>query len=283
VRFPVTLTGSRALAGTLGADVAHAQDAAGVRLGDALAAFGGDPAGLAGCARDPAELLGYVEAHIEQGPVLEAAELPVGVVTAIAGAIRLEVVVEGEAGHAGTVPMGRRRDALAGAAEMILAVERLIARTPEAVGTVGRIEVQPGAPNVIPGEARLTVDLRAPGAAGPEPLRAMIETALEGIAAARGLAITITMRHRAAGCKMDGDLSDRLAAAIAAAGLPVTWLPSGAGHDAMAMAAVTPVAMLFVRCRRGLSHHPDEHVAEADLGVAAEILARFLLALPKRP
>jgi allantoate deiminase len=280
VRFAGTLRGSRAIAGRLtGRDLAEV-DGDGVSVAAALAAFGSDPGAWPSAARAPGEVEAYLELHIEQGPVLEAEGLPVGVVTAIAAALRAGITIEGEAGHAGTVPMAMRRDALAAAAETVLAVEaRAVAEG--AVGTVGRIEALPGAANVIPGQARLTLDLRAPDPAARDRALAAIEADLAAIAARRGVAarLEVTLRHD--GCTCSAPLSAHLARAIAAEGVAVRHLPSGAGHDAMAMAALCPVAMLFVRCKGGISHNPAEAIEAADAGLAARILAEAAAAVAR--
>lgn len=273
VRFPTTLSGSRALAGSFDPAALDAADEDGVRLADALAAFGGDPAGAAGAARRRDAVTGYLEVHIEQGPVLERDGMPVGVVTAIAAARRAQVEVAGEAGHAGTVPMRLRRDALAAAADMILAVEKHGRDGADLVATVGRIEAAPGAVNVIPGAARFSLDLRAPSDAACDAAVEAIEAALQRIAARRGVGLTIVRGHVAAATACDPALSAALAGAIADLGLPVRQLPSGAGHDAMAMAALCPVGMLFVRCKGGISHNPAEAITAEDAETAVRVLA----------
>ncbi|HET6469570.1 MAG TPA: allantoate amidohydrolase [Geminicoccaceae bacterium] len=276
VRFPTTLTGSRAVAGTLDPVALDARDAEGTRLGEALRAFGCDPAAVGSVARRPEAVLGYVELHIEQGPVLEAAGLPLGVVTAINGASRFQIEVQGEAGHAGTVPMALRRDALAGAAEMVLAVERRAAAEAELVATVGRLDVVPGAINVIPGGVRLTLDLRAPADGARAAAVADLERAFRAIAERRRLGLTLTPSHEAAACPCDPALIAQLEAAVARAGLRPLRLPSGAGHDAMALAALCPVGMLFVRCKGGVSHHPAESITAEDAALALAVLVDFL-------
>ena len=278
VRFPATLTGSRALAGTLDAGrQCAALDADGVSLGQALAAFGGDPAGLAAAAVSPPPL-GFVELHIEQGPVLQAAGLAVGVVSAINGAGRYRITVTGEAGHAGTVPMAVRRDALAAAAEMLVAIRRIGAGIDAVTATVGRIEVAPGAVNVIPGRVVFTLDLRAPSDRVRELARQQIRTALDEAAALHRVGLEVERTHDAAAAPCDPALQDALERAAAAVGAATRRLPSGAGHDAMAIAACCPVAMLFVRCRDGISHHPAESIEAADALVAVRVLAAFLRA-----
>ncbi|AWU97545.1 allantoate amidohydrolase [Azospirillum ramasamyi] len=275
-RFQSTLIGSRAIAGTFNPAVLEMRDAAGTRLADAMMAFGLNPAAWASAAYEPHAVLAYVELHIEQGPVLEALDRPVGVVTAIAGATRLAVTVEGMAGHAGTVPMTLRRDALAAAAEMIVAVEQLCSGQERLVGTVGRIEASPGATNVIPGKVHFTIDLRA----DRDPLRlervGAVRARLEAIADARGVAIGIDTLHESPAVACHPALMAQLAAAASAEGLDAPQLPSGAGHDAMALAALTDIAMLFVRCERGISHNPAERITAADAEAGARVLARFV-------
>ncbi len=275
-RFPVTLTGSRAIAGTLDATALEARDRSGTSLRDALVAFGGDPGAVAEVRRDPATTLGYLEVHIEQGPVLERAGIPVGVVTGIAGATRGRVTVVGRAGHAGTVPMELRHDAFAGAAEIALLVEALARANPPAVATVGDCTVEPGAGNVIPGRATLELDLRAPEDGLRHRLLAELRYRAAAIAEERGLSVTLERRHEVPAVRCDARLSRLLAEAVEARGHPVLELPSGAGHDAMAIAAALPVAMLFVRCRGGVSHHPDELVTATDVEAALDVLLGFL-------
>ena len=273
VRFPVTLTGSRALAGTLDAARHRAAlDADGVSLGDALAAFGGEPDGLDAAAMAPPPL-GFIEPHIEQGPVLQAAGLAVGVVSAINGATRAAITVTGEAGHAGTVPMQGRRDALAAAAEMIVAIRRVGSEGRDVTATVGQIAVEPGAVNVIPGRVAFTLDLRAPSDPVREAAWQRIRAALAEVAAAHRVGLEVARTHDAAATACDPTLRAALERAAASVGASTLRLPSGAGHDAMAMAALCPVAMLFVRCRDGVSHHPAEHVEAADAEVTVRVLA----------
>jgi allantoate deiminase len=222
-------------------------------------------------------LLAYVELHIEQGPVLEAENLPVGVVTAIAGATRLAARLTGMAGHAGTVPMQHRRDALAGAAECISKIEELC-RTDERglVGTVGYIHATPGATNVIPGQVSFTIDLRAP--TDPHRKRAVADIVrnLEAIAKRRKLELQVDVTHENRTVPCAPWLKAQIAGAVAAEGYPVFELPSGAGHDGMAMFDIADVGMLFVRCRGGISHHPDEHVELADAEAGARVLLRLI-------
>jgi allantoate deiminase len=284
VRFASTLLGSRAVAGSFVESVLGVKDNAGIAMRDALSQFGLDPDHIGAAARARGELLGYVELHIEQGPVLEAHNLPVGVVTAIAGATRLAARLNGMAGHAGTVPMQLRRDALAGAAECIVAIEDLC-RTDEGglVGTVGYIHAMPGATNVIPGQVSFTIDLRAPTDAHRRLALADIVRRIEAIAGRRNLILQLDVTHENRTVPCAPWLKAQVAEAVAAEGFPVFELPSGAGHDGMAMIDIADIAMLFVRCRGGISHHPDEHVELADADAGARVLLRLIESFrPKR-
>jgi allantoate deiminase len=276
VRFGTTMLGSRAIAGVLDAASLDARDADGITVKDALRRFGLDPARINEVARRKGDVLAYAELHIEQGPVLEAEGLPVGVVTAINGFSRLRATLNGVAGHAGTVPMHLRRDALAAAAECVLAVERIAKSDAELVGTVGRIEAKPGAINVIPGEVQFTIDIRAPR----DELRAHaageITQAVEAIAAGRRVGCKVEMLQQLGVAKCAPWLMQQLERAIAAEGIRVRKLPSGAGHDGMAMKTLTDIAMLFVRCKGGISHNPAESITEADAGVGARTFLRFI-------
>jgi allantoate deiminase len=277
VRFASTLLGSRAVAGTFDESVLDSKDRDGISMRDALTKFGLDPGHIGAAARARDDLLGYVELHIEQGPVLEAQGLPVGVVTAIAGATRLAVSVTGMAGHAGTVPMRLRRDALAGAAECIVAIEEFC-KTDEAglVGTVGYINAKPGATNVIPGQVSFTIDIRAPTDAHRKLAVADIVRRIEAIARRRTLVLQIDVTHENRTVPCAPWLKGQVAEAVAGEGFRVFELPSGAGHDGMAMIDIADVAMLFVRCRGGISHHPDEHVEQADADAGARVLLRLI-------
>ncbi|ADG75671.1 amidase, hydantoinase/carbamoylase family [Cellulomonas flavigena DSM 20109] len=269
-RFGTALMGSRALAGTWDDAWWDLRDASGTTVAQAARDFGLDPGLVGTAARRPQDLVAYLEAHIEQGPLLEAADRSLGVVTTIAGARRFLVEVVGEARHAGGTPYPRRRDALVGAAEAIVLVERTV-RGSDAIATVGRIEVEPGAVNVIPGRAVFTVDLRA---ATDDARDAMRDTLLAGIAqvcAARGLGMRVTDLYEAPATPCADRLRDALRAGVVATGdaAPLdVW--SRAGHDGMAVSAVTDVGMLFVRCHDGISHHPAEAVREVDVAAALD-------------
>jgi allantoate deiminase len=277
VRFASTLLGSRAVAGTFDQSVLDVRDKAGVSMRDALKKFGLDPLHVGAAARIRRELHAYVELHIEQGPVLEQQNLPVGVVTAIAGATRLAVSLTGMAGHAGTVPMALRRDALAGAAECIAAIETFCkADNGGLVGTVGYINAAPGATNVIPGQASFTIDIRAPKDAPRKLAVADIVRQIEAIAKRRELRLQIDVTHENRTVPCAPWLKAQVADAVAAEGYAMFELPSGAGHDGMAMIDIADVAMIFVRCRGGISHHPDEHVEIADADAGARVLLRLI-------
>jgi allantoate deiminase len=276
VRFNVTLVGSRAIAGTLPRSVLEHRDAGGVSLSDALHAFGLDPTRIGDAAHDRDRVLGFVEFHIEQGPILEQENLPIGIVTSIAGAKRYRVTVTGQAGHAGTVPMNQRRDALAAAAEMVLAVERICHDGEGLVGTVGQMNVPGAATNVIPGTAVFTIDVRAARDAVRDAAMAAIIKALETVAARRGVEVDIEEAHEESAADCAPWLMSQLHEAIERAGIEPRYLMSGAGHDAMAVADLTDVLMLFVRCGGGgISHNPAETMTEADADIAAAILLDF--------
>jgi allantoate deiminase len=276
VRFGATLLGSRAVAGTFDPGVLDKADAGGMTLREALQLAGHDPARIGEAARSAADVLAYVELHIEQGPVLEAERLPVGVVTAINGGNRFEVDIIGTAGHAGTVPMALRRDALMAAAECALAVERIAKSVSEVVGTVGRIEVAPGAINVIPGRVRFSLDLRAPADELRERVVESVRAEFAAIAERRDVELAMTLMWEARTAACSPSVQRQLTEAIHAEGIRVHHLPSGAGHDGMAIVDIAPIGMLFVRCKGGISHHPAEAVALADVDAGARVLLRFV-------
>jgi allantoate deiminase len=275
VRYGTAFLGSAVLAGRFEAGWLERRDADGVAMADAIRGWGGDPAAVAGPGRD--DLLAYCEVHIEQGPVLDDAGLPIGVVEAIAGQTRASVTFAGAAAHAGTTPMAARRDALAAAAEWIGAVEAAGRGTAGLVATVGELDVDPGASNVVPGRVVASLDVRH----ADDATRVAAVRALRGQAAAIGVARGVEVgwedvqATRAVRC--DPGLTDHLAGlAAAVTGARVPRLASGAGHDAVMLSAVAPVAMLFVRCERGVSHHPDEAVRSEDVAVALDVITRLL-------
>jgi allantoate deiminase len=277
VRFSSTLLGSRAIAGTFDDGVLDARDADGLTMREAMLRFGLDPDRIGTAARKRGDLHAYVELHIEQGPVLEQQNLPIGVVTAISGATRLAATLTGMAGHAGTVPMALRRDALAGAAECIVAVEQFCkVDAAGLVGTVGIISAMPGATNVIPGRVAFTLDIRAPADDHRKQAVAAIVQRIEAIAKQRDLSLQLDVTHENRSVPCAPWLKAQLAEAVAAEGYGAFELPSGAGHDGMAMIDIADVAMLFVRCRGGISHNPAEHVEPADADAGARVLLRFI-------
>nr|MBA2398091.1 hydantoinase/carbamoylase family amidase [Bradyrhizobium sp.] len=276
-RFASTLLGSRAVAGTFVESALNARDRDGISMREAMVTFGLDPEHIGAAARTRRELYAYVELHIEQGPVLEQQNLAIGVVTAIAGATRLAAKLTGMAGHAGTVPMAMRRDALAGAAECICVVEEFC-KTDQAglVGTVGYIDATPGATNVIPGLVSFTLDIRAPTDPHRKMAVADIVRRIEAIAKRRNLALQLDVTHENRTVPCAPWLKAQVADAVVAEGFGVFELPSGAGHDGMAMIDIADVAMLFVRCRGGISHNPAEHVETADADAGARVLLRLI-------
>jgi allantoate deiminase len=274
VRFRTTLTGSRALAGTYPEDALDQRDSGGVSMREALKAFGGDPE-RAGSIRRTG-VAAFVEAHIEQGPTLEAEGLPLGVVTAINGATRLEVGVDGVAGHAGATPMRLRRDALTAAAEMALAIEARARGEADLVATVGRFDVWPDATNVIPGHVQFSIDLRSPDDASRAAALADLEDRIAAIAAARGVRVSVGRTHDADAFACDANIIAGLKQAVEAVGVPPRLLPSGAGHDTMAIGALCPAGMLFVRCKGGVSHNPLESITLEDCALGLKALTRFV-------
>jgi allantoate deiminase len=276
VRYGTGYLGSAVPAGRFEPSWLDRVDGDGMRLADAVRGWGGDPGAIAGARRRPEELLGYAEIHIEQGPVLDDRGLPVGVVTAIAGQTRARVTFTGRAGHAGTTPMEGRRDALAAAAEWIATLEAEGRGREGLVATVGEIAAEPGAPNVIPGRVTCSLDVRHPDDAARDDATAALRDHAARIAAARGLEPAWDEIQSTPAVRCSPTLTEQLAAAAADAGHAAPRLASGAGHDAAMMAAVTPVAMLFVRCAGGVSHHPDESVRPEDVEVAIEVTTRFV-------
>jgi allantoate deiminase len=277
VRFGATLLGSRAVAGTFRPATLDVRDRGGVTMRQAMEDAGLDPSQITAAARRREEILAYGELHIEQGPVLEAENLAVGVVTAINGQSRYQIEISGMAGHAGTVPMGAlRRDALAGAAECVLAVERICSSHAELVGTVGRIEALPGAVNVIPGKARFTIDVRSPHDELRRRVVGELLAAFAEICERRRLSLsnTVMLESRVAACAPW--LMAQFEAAVVGEGLPARRLASGAGHDGLAMTDLADIGMLFVRCKGGISHNPAESVTEADVATGARVLLRFI-------
>ncbi len=283
-RFSASMSCSRAVAGTMDpAAVLGMTDADGVSLADAFTAFGLDPTKITDAVRQPSQVIAFLEAHIEQGPVLEAEGLALGVVTAVAAQKRLMVRITGMAGHAGTTPMALRKDPGPAAAEAMLSLERICAAgTDNLVGTVGRIAALPGAFNVIPGAVEFSMDIRAETSATRDAAVEAVTAEIHAIAARRGLTATVTLMQALDESPCDPDLTDLLQGAVEDLGLPARRLPSGAGHDAMVMAALCPTAMLFIRCEGGISHNPAESVTPADCALAARAMLHFIDNLERR-
>ena len=276
-RYDATFLGSGALVGAFDPAWLDQQDADGITMRAAMAAAGLDPAGIPALRRDPARYLGFVEVHIEQGPVLDEADMPLGVVTSINGSVRYLGTMTGLACHAGTTPMPGRRDAAAGVAELVLAVERLAGAQPQQVGTVGRLEVPAGSINVVPGRCQFSLDLRAPTDSQRDALALAVLGEAEAIAARRGLALSLHQTMRASAAPSAPAWQARWERAVEATGLPVMRLPSGAGHDAMKLHEAMPQAMLFVRGgNAGISHNPLETISCDDAQLAVEAFSHLL-------
>lgn len=280
VRFSAPYLGSSAIAGRFDESMLARRDVHDVSLATVLQSDGVDIAAIRSLARPPETLCGYLEVHIEQGPVLLERDSPVGVVTSIAGTGRFRLTVEGVAGHAGTVPMPLRRDAAAAAAEIVVAVERRCRAGDNLVGTVGQLTVPHGVINVIPGRCELSLDIRSSADTARDRAIDDIKAAIADIAKRRNVSVTVKelSRHRAVPCSPR--LQAALADAIQRCRAEPTYLPSGAGHDAEMFAGVTDIGMLFVRCGNGgISHNPLETVTAEDADVAARVLLETLVNL----
>jgi allantoate deiminase len=279
VRFGVTLIGSKAMAGNFDPAWLEKKDANGVTMREAINAFGGNADAWRELDRrgdHHGEVVAFVESHIEQGPTLLNENLAVGVVTAINGATRMTVKVTGLAGHAGTVPMNARQDALTAASEMILFVERYCKENENLVGTVGRIACLPGAINVIPQDVEFSVDVRSSSDAIRRTAVEFIRLEFAAIASRRNVKVEANPYFELSAAPCDEGLQRQFADAITAQGIPIRHLPSGAGHDAMEFPTVCPIAMLFVRCGNGgISHHPRETMTAEDAEVATQTLLHF--------
>jgi allantoate deiminase len=282
LRYHYPFLGSKALTGSLEKSILYLTDEQGIPLIEAIRHFGGKPEALIfHCSEQKRydDWLGYCEVHIEQGPVLEAKGLPVGVVTAITGLSRCKLVFEGEANHAGTQPMALRRDALCAAAEFVLAVERYAGTVEGLVATVGQLQVSPGAINVIPGRVSLSLDVRHQvDAIRREADQKLFEEAIQ-ICTRRGIQVAREEMQETPTIPCTPWLMQLLEQAIDQVGGMPCALPSGAGHDAMIMSRCTDIAMLFVRCLGGISHHPAESVCIEDVAQAIRVMERFFLLL----
>ncbi|GCE30816.1 Zn-dependent hydrolase [Dictyobacter alpinus] len=278
LRYHTAYLGSRAVAGTFDPAVLQFTDDAGIPMSEAIRLFGGqpDPVLLQTPRWQRDKLLGYCEVHIEQGPVLEARNLSVGVVSSISGQHRYLVNFYGEAGHAGTVPMHMRHDAMCAAAEYILNVEDVARNTTGMVATVGKVQVYPGSSNVIPGRVAVSLDVRhQEDQVLDQACNDLYDKAIR-ISLARRVTVDWQRIQEDKTIFCAPHLSLFLARAIEDEKLPVYSLSSGAGHDAVALSAITEVAMLFVRCKGGISHHADESVRLDDVGISIRVINRFL-------
>ena len=278
-RFGTTLLGSRALTGKWQDEWRRLKDEDGISLEDAMKHFGLDFDAINSATIAQTDLLGYLELHIEQGPLLEQENLPVGVVNAIAGAKRFSLTVTGMAGHAGTVPMSMRHDALCASAEMILAVESISQQRPGVVATVGKIENAPNGVNVISGRCQFSLDIRSEEDTLREAALAEILQKINDIAVLRNVELKIEQTHSAPAVHCDSALQNTLLKGVTEAGIEPKVLASGAGHDAMAMAEICPVAMLFTRCKGGISHHPAESITTDDVAASLAVMHHSLRTL----
>jgi len=279
IRFRKPYLGSLAVTGRFDPHLLQMSDSAGITLGDAIRNFGLELEQIPRAAYPTDRVLGYLETHIEQGPILADLNMPVGVVEAIVGQTRLWLIFEGNAGHAGTLPMDRREDALTAAAEFVLEVEQLARITDGLRGTVGQISVDPGVVNVVPGNARLSVDIRHADDSTREAAVRLLLQKGEANAAKRGVRFHLELESHQQAVPADPRLTDLLAGTTRDLSVPFRRMVSGAGHDAVIMAALTPWTMLFVRSPNGISHHPDETVLPDDIMIALEIMVHFLFRL----
>jgi allantoate deiminase len=273
------LLGSRAVVEGLDEDELRAADAEGTTLAAAMQACGLDPQRAPEARVRPQDVPAYLELHIEQGPVLEMAERPVGIVTAIAGPLQFQAEITGRADHAGTTPMGARADSLLAAAEVALELEHIASAGRSTVGTVGRVVCAPGAPNVIAGRTELSIDLRDIDAGARDDAERLFRAAFDRIVSARGLRGRLHEVLRVLPQPTSGRLVSLLEESAAAAGVPALRLPSGAAHDAMVLGRITHSGMVFVRSLGGRSHAPEEETTTEDLAAGAAVLAECLHAL----
>ncbi len=275
VRYAVPFLGSRAVAGTFDESMLTYKDADGFTMADAIRAFGLDPTAIKDATLNDGAI-GFIEVHIEQGPLIEDEDLQLAVVEGIVGQSRMELRFTGQANHAGTTPMHLRRDALAAAAEWIGAVEAAAKGEPGLVATVGKIEAEPNAGNVIPGQVDLSLDVRHMDDAVRARCTNELLSKAKRLGAARGVQVEWKETLNQDAVKMDGALTAQLAQAMEAASYPAKRMPSGAGHDAMVMAQHIPTAMLFLRSPGGVSHHPTEAVRKDDVEASLHVARAFL-------
>lgn len=276
VRFPTALLGPRAIAGSFDPAVLKMMDANGETICEAIQAFGGDPNGIVALKRNSNSMLGYLELHIEQGPMLEQEDLAAGVVTAICGIERNTVTVKGKTGHAGTVPMQGRQDALVAASRIIANANQSATQIEDLRATVGTLSVLPGAVNQIPETVRFSLEIRSPDDELRTAFNDKIMRYARFVSKEQGCLVTIEKTYEQSAQACDLKLISHLSAASDAEQGRTFHLSSGATHDASAIAAICPIAMLFVRCRDGVSHVPEEYASPEDMGTAITIAARFL-------
>ncbi len=277
VRYQSTFLGSRAVTGEFDYAQLDRADKDGITMRNALIAFGKNPDELAGAVRQAEDIAAYLEVHIEQGPVLEKEDLGVGVVTAIAGATRMVATITGDAGHAGTVPMTLRRDALVGAAQCIAGIERLCTGAADLVGTVGAIQAEPGAGNVIPGHVEFTIDIRSAEDTRRTSAVEAVVAHMQDVCKQRKLQLQIDTVHSESSEECDDELIGHICQAIGTCQSRALKLTSGAGHDVMVMAHLTPSGLIFVRCAGGISHNPAESITLEDAALGAEVLLQTVM------
>ncbi|MFV8461355.1 M20 family metallo-hydrolase [Vibrio campbellii] len=276
-RFQSTLLGSKAISGIFDPAMLTAEDANGVSMRDALVSFGCNPDLISEDAYEKENVLGFVELHIEQGPQLEQANLPVGVVTAMTGIERHTLSIIGKASHAGTVPMNLRQDALVGAAQVIHMFDQLCKREEDLVGVVGKIANYPNGVNVIPQQTDVTIELRSPNDASRVKAREEMLADIDSLMTQYNLAYRHEQTYEQSAVTCADSLSSVLSNAVSLSGITPKHLYSGAGHDGLAVSKLTDIAMLFMRCTDGISHHPDEAILQQDLVAAVEVLNHFCL------
>jgi N-carbamoyl-L-amino-acid hydrolase len=285
-RFKATFLGSSALTGDFNPAWLDQLDANGISMRSAMQSAGLQPDDIPALRRSAADYLGFVEVHIEQGPVLNELDLPLGIVTSINASVRYTGELQGTASHAGTTPMDRRRDAAAAVAELMLLVEQRARADGDSVGTVGMLHVPNGSINVVPGRCQFSLDLRAPSDAQRDALERDVLAALERICSQRGVSFSLTQTMRASAAPSAPAWQQRWEAAVTALGVPLHRMPSGAGHDAMKLNDLLPQAMLFVRGENsGISHNPLESTTSDDMQLAIDAFAHLLeqLALETTP
>jgi allantoate deiminase len=272
-RFNTGMFGSKALCGRLSVkELYEIKDQQQITLADAMKQFGYDPDQVGQARRDPASIKAYLELHIEQGKVLESAGLPVGVVSGIAGPLWLQVILKGEAGHAGTTPMNLRKDPLVAAAHIIQALEDITKKRPYTVGTVGKLQVEPGGTNIIPGTVKFTMDIRDTSIDTRNEVEREITQVIESVCQERGIGHVIEVLHRIKPVSCSPVIMELIEQSCREVNISTLPLISGAGHDAMVLADVTDVGMIFVKSKEGISHNPKEWTDQEDLAYGAEVL-----------